>query len=887
MTSPNSSAPTGRDELPPIKFKDLADALLDRIEALVPAWLPGGARNGHEYVCGSLQGGKGSSCSVNMTSGKWADFASDEKGGDLVSLYAAAHGLGMGKAALAVARDEGLEDVAGVQRDGAHQRVERPTPPPAPPRPRSDEEWSVVRPVPANTPPPTFWHYHRKASDIVFKAEYRVGNDLHGFVVRFLKSDGGKDDCPYVWTQSSKDGSLKWNWKGFDDPRPLYLPGHTLPSGKQTVIIVEGEKKANILQACLDAGAPGVYVVVGWPGGCKAWAKADWSWIKSSTVLLWPDCDSKRENPTVKELNACADDATREALKLSKPFKPAHKQPGMAAMIAIGHHLVAEHACTAQLLAIDGPGIKPDGWDAADAITTDGWDFARVLQFFGTAYALPAVDGSKPAVDGAKKIDSPVGTSASDSAGTAAKKGEGSAEGETTNGKPMPWWLACFHDPAKNRWNLSRKTIINALRYDERLAGVLGFNLLSNTIEARLDWPFPHGRKGKIVGSIDLLLGNWLSKEYGLPAISRQAIMEGMETVAYENPWHPIQEWLTKLEWDNTSRIDKWLIHIIGETPETLTPELKEYLTIVGRCWLIGMVKRVLEPGCKFDYCPVLEGPGGLRKSTMVETLASGPWYSDTPFEIGKGKESQEQVQGIWAYEMGELSQMGKSEITAIKAFITAKVDRYRPAYGRVIEEHPRQCVLVGTTNESTYLRDRTGNRRFWPIPVNQTIKIEWLEKYRAQLFAEAYALYMAGEDCIPTDAQEKRLFVPVQEARLVETAVTSELMHVLNRKSLTGIEGEGINCLTEFVTLSQLTKALQVDAGKSNAGLESQVRSWMNQQGWEYMKKQVNGVRAWGWKRPKDWPPVDADHPSQVEAKPASAGASPTGVDFSDDAPF
>lgn len=887
MASSNSNAPQERDPLPPIKFNDLADALLARIETLVPAWLPGGTRNGHEYVCASLQGGKGSSCSVNMTTGRWADFASDERGGDLVSLYAAAHGLSMGKAALHVARDEGLEDVAGVQRDAGHQRIQRPAPPPAPAKPRSDEGWRTVAPVPAHAPEPTFQHYARPASDIMRHSEYSVGGDLYGYVVRFATSDGGKDDLPYTWCESTKDGTSSWKWKQFDEPRPLYLPGHTLPTSAQTVIVVEGEKKADILQACLEAGAPGVYVVVGWPGGCKAWAKADWSWIKGSTVLLWPDCDSKREAPTVKELNACADEAEREALKLSKPYKPAHKQPGMAAMIGIGHHLVADHACTAQLLAIDGPGIKPDGWDAADAIATEGWDFERVLQFFGTAYALPAADGAAPAAgaDAAKKIDSPVGTDAGDDGGAAASAG-GADHG---NGKPMPWWLACFHDPAKNRWNLSRKTIINALRYDERLAGVLGFNLLSNTMEARLDWPFPHGRKGKIVGSIDLLLGNWLSKEYGLPAISRQAIMEGMETVAYENPWHPIQEWLTGLEWDGISRIDKWLIHVIGENPETLAPDLKEYLTIVGRCWLVGMVKRVLEPGCKFDYCPVLEGPGGLRKSTMVETLASGPWYSDTPFEIGKGKESQEQVQGIWAYEMGELSQMGKSEITAIKAFITAKVDRYRPAYGRVIEEHPRQCVLVGTTNEATYLRDRTGNRRFWPIPVRHIIKIEWLEKYRAQLFAEAYTLYMQGVDCIPSRQDEERLFVPMQEARLVETAVTSELLYILNRESSTGVKGEGVNSLSDFVTLSQLAKALNVDAGKSNAGLESQIRSWMNQQGWEYKKKQINGVRGYGWERPKNWlADAQEDSPEgQDSPTPASAGASGMPVEYPDDAPF
>ena len=869
---------TERAPLPPIQFAALADALLSRAETLVPAWLPGGRRNGHEYVCGSLQGGSGSSLSVNMTTGQWADFASDERGGDLVGLYAACHGLTMGKAALTVARDEGLEDVAGVQRDSAHQRIERPTPPPAPPKPRSDEQWTVVRPVPSHAPKPTFKHYHRKPQDIVFTAEYRVNDQLHGYVVRFVTSDGGKDDCPYVWTQSSKDGGMKWNWKGFNDPRPLYLPGHVLPSGQQTVIVVEGEKKANILQACLDAGAPGVYVVVGWPGGCKAWAKADWSWIAGSTVLLWPDCDSKREAPSVKDLNACATEADRDALKASKPFKPAHKQPGMAAMIGIGHHLVDQHACTAQLLAIPEPGIVVDGWDAADAITTDGWDFARVLAFLGTAYALPALDANgKPAAagaDAAKKIDPPVGTNA---------PADADADGK------LPWWLKPYWDADKGRWNVSRKTIIAALRNDDRLANCIGFNALSNNMELRQDWPFPQATAGRIKNTTDLLLNDWLTKQYKLPAVSRQAITEAMETVAHENTWHPIHDYLRHLEWDGVTRINKWLIWTLGETPESLPPELREYFELVGRYWLLGMVNRVMLPGCKFDYCPVLEGAGGLGKSTMVEVLASTLWYSDTQFEIGKGKESSEQVGGVWLIELPELSAMGKAEVTAVKAFITSKVDRYRPAYARTMEEFPRQCVLVGTTNENTYLRDRTGNRRFWPIPVKRPIKTTWLARWRDQLFAEAYQLFQEGAQYTPSREQEERLFVKMQESRLVETAVTSELLTVLTRDPGKGTYADLVNNLTEFVTIDMLCHALGADPGKAPAGMQTEIRTWMNSQGWENKKVMINKVRRSGWVRPKGWPVQDEEEaPTPVkQSAPGAESGDPPPQDLPDDSPF
>ena len=858
-----------RAPLPPIKFAELADALLARATTLVPAWLPGGRINGHEYVCGSLQGGSGSSLSVNLTTGQWADFASDEKGGDLISLYAACHGLTMGKAALTVARDEGLEDVAGVQRDANHQRVERPEPPPAPAKPRSDEGWRTVTPVPAHAPAPHFKHYSRPATDIMRKSEYALGDAVYGYVVRFATSDGGKDDLPFTWCESTKDGTSSWKWKQFDEPRPLYLPSKTLGTGGETIIVVEGEKKADILQACLESGAPGVYLVVGWPGGCKAWAKADWSWIAGRTVLLWPDCDSKRTKPSVKDLNACATEEDREALKAAQPFMPAHKQPGMAAMIGIGHQLVSAHACTAQLLAIPQPGIVPDGWDAADAIQTDDWDFARVLAFLGTAYALPAADGTPaaPVAEAAKKIDPPVGTQASDDAAVDDK---------------LPWWLKPYWDAEKGRWNVSRKTIIAALRNDEQLANCIGFNQLSNNMELRQDWPFPQARAGRIKSTTDLLLGDWLSHKYKLPAVTRQAITEAMETVAHENSWHPIRDYLDSLEWDGVSRINKWLIWTLGETPESMTDHMREYFELVGRYWLLGMINRVMQPGCKFDYCPVLEGPGGLGKSTMVEVLASTPWYSDTQFEIGKGKESSEQVGGVWAIELGEMSAMGKAEVTAVKAFITSKVDRYRPAYARTMEEFPRQCVLVGTTNENTYLRDRTGNRRFWPIPVKQSIKTTWLARWRDQLFAEAYQLYQDGAQYTPSREQEERLFTPMQESRLVDTAVSSELLTALTREPGKGTYADLVNNLTEFVTIDMLCHALGADAGKAPAGMQTEIRTWMNAQGWEYKKVQMNGVRRPGWVRPKNWPV------QEPEEAPTPVGAAPVlPADLSDDQPF
>lgn len=867
-----------RGALPPINFQALADALLSNAEQLVPAWLPGGAKRGHEWVCGGLTGGEGSSCSVNLNNGRWADFATGEQGGDLTSLYGAIHGLTMGKAAVQVARDEGLEDVAGVQRDNAHQRIERPPPPPkAQKREHEDEGWTTVRPVPAMAPDPTFKHHKRQPQDIEHIATYRVGEELHGYIVRFRTSDGGKDTIPYTWCVSARTGTAKWTWRQFEEPRPLYLPGHGLPDGR-TVVLVEGEKKGDALQALLEAIAPGVYCVVSWPGGCNAWKKTDWSWLNGCTVLLWPDCDAKREQLTVAERKATPDKAAQVVLQQTKPLLPEQKQPGMAAMLGIGAHLRDAHGCTVQLLPIPAPGAVADGWDCGDAINTDGWDGARVLAFFGSAFALPAgAGGDAPSPQapapaggggkgGGKKIDGPADAE----------------EDDAGSGKPIPWWLEPYWDADKRRWLVSRKLVITALQRDEKLQGILGQNLLSSNIEALRPWPWPYGKAGPVTGSADLMLGKYLSDTYGLPSINRAALMEAIETVAMANPFHPVRDYLEGVTWDGTPRIDKWLIFAIGETPETLTPLKREYLALVGRFWLLGMVNRVMDPGCKFDYCPVLEGPGGLGKSTMPEVLASAPWFSDTHFDVSRGKEGQEQVQGLWIYEIAELANFGKSDVELIKAFITAKVDRYRPSYGRVVESYPRQCLLVGTTNQNTYLRDRTGNRRFWPIPVRQRINNPWLRKMRDQLLAEAFALYLQGERFTPTPEEEGRLFSPMQESRLVDTAVHSQLQFVLTREPAdAGIQSR-VNNLTEFVTMAQITEALGVDAAKSNAALEGQIRGWFEHEGWGRLKKMVHGVRAWGYLRPRDWPSRD-DGADPMETPPPAAQPTEEG----DDAPF
>jgi putative DNA primase/helicase len=892
---------TDRPPLPDIKYAELADALLDRIDQLLPKWLPGGVvKNGEYFVLSVFRHEKTPSLSVRVSgenAGCWRDHGGDALGGDLISLYAAIHGFigQQGKAAAQVAREEGLEDVAGlVTKRGDASVVPRPAlsaPAPKPVAHKSDEGWRTVVPVPANAAAPTFKHQYRVAEDIEHTATYRIDDQLFGYVVRFRTSDGGKETLPYTWCTSAKDGCSRWHWRQWEEPRPLYFPGGVSPllagdadGSMPTVILVEGEKKAGILQTLLDLHAPGIYLVASWAGGCKAWKKADWSWINGCTVLLWPDCDGKREPLTKKERDACLDDAGRDIAQAMKPLLPTIKQPGMAAMLGIGALLRDAHACTVQLLPIPEPLSVPDGWDCADAINTDGWGGARVQAFFGQAQPLPPVSS-----------DEASGGRPGKPAGHSGKGGGGSdlppadANGAGGEGDAFQDHLNFMCEKLKcevHELGVNRKLLIVALRKAPGLKDCLGFNELTGAPGTRVPWPW-RTVAGPLKDTDDLGLGDYICSTYKLKAASRASLSEAIETVADQNRFHPIKDWLAEQAHDGTPRIDKWLIHVLGMDPDKLAPKLRRYLELVGRYLLIGLVARVMEPGCKFDYSPVFEGLPGVGKSTFVKTLVGAEYFSDTHFDIGNGKDGFEQLEGLWGYELSELTALRKADSEQVKQFFSSTVDRFRGAYGKYVQAHPRQCVIFCSTNKKQYLYDLTGNRRFWPIWIDQQIKLDWLRKYRAQLFAEALKLYQAGERYAPTREDEELYFEPEQKKRLVETAVQSRMYELLTREGAPSGEGKvsnDLNQLVTFVTLDRLVSALGADAAKSSSLLESQIRGWLDAHGWSYGREST-GQRRRGYMQPKVWPPkIEDDEGAVAPRTPAHAGGNDEG---DDDEPF
>lgn len=218
---------------------------------------------------------------------------------------------------------------------------------------------------------------------------------------------------------------------------------------------------------------------------------------------------------------------------------------------------------------------------------------------------------------------------------------------------------------------------------------------------------------------------------------SANYFVEAIPTIARENTYHPVHDYLSPLAWDGTPRLDTWLT-TYGQAPDT------PYTRAVGKLILIAAIARIRTPGVKFDEMLVLQGKQGTSKSTALQILAvRHEWFTDSAPLAGSSREILEALLGKWIIEFAELSGIHKRTIEELKSFLTRTYDRGRLAYGRVALDWPRSCVFFGTTNSDTYLIDET-NRRFWPVTVG-TFDLAALARDRDQIWAEAATLHAAG----------------------------------------------------------------------------------------------------------------------------------------------
>ena len=270
------------------------------------------------------------------------------------------------------------------------------------------------------------------------------------------------------------------------------------------------------------------------------------------------------------------------------------------------------------------------------------------------------------------------------------------------------------------------------------------FNELANRIQITgpLPWERPEGNMfwrdadtAQLLSIIDIRY---------LPFSSRNHDV-AFTKAADDRHFHPVRDYLNSLpEWDGIERVEDLFIRYLqaDDTP---------YVRAVTRKTFAAAVARVYVPGIKFDCVPVLDGDQGIGKSTIVKDLVTSEYYSETlSLTDMDDKSGAEKLQGFWAVEIGELAGMKKADIEKVKAFLSTCDDKYRPSYGKVVESHPRQCIIIATVNgERGYLRDITGNRRFWIIKLHQKKqKKTWdfTPEYRAQFWAEAKEIWKSGE---------------------------------------------------------------------------------------------------------------------------------------------
>lgn len=331
-----------------------------------------------------------------------------------------------------------------------------------------------------------------------------------------------------------------------------------------------------------------------------------------------------------------------------------------------------------------------------------------------------------------------------------------------------------YTEQGKLRSTISNFSLI--IENEPLLKGKIAYNEFSNraVVIGQLPWR-KKGNMGDWNDTDDSGLREFIEKYYGISSTAKCA---DALALSFENhSFHPIKDYLESLTWDGVERVNTLFIDYLGA-------EDNSYVRTVARKIIVAAVARVFVPGIKFDNMPVLAGPQGMGKSTIIKKIGQ-QWYSDSLTTVS-GKEAYEQLQGVWILEMGEMMATKKADIEATKHFLSKTEDIYRVAYGRRTSRFSRQCIFIGTTNDREFLRDKTGNRRFWPIDVgivpHKKSVFDDLNQYEIdQVWAEAVDLWRAGEKLYLTGEEEKEA-KKQQEEHSEESAKAGLIEEYLNR---------------------------------------------------------------------------------------------------------
>lgn len=359
------------------------------------------------------------------------------------------------------------------------------------------------------------------------------------------------------------------------------------------------------------------------------------------------------------------------------------------------------------------------------------------------------------------------------------------------------------HPPAEWREMLARRgdrilgderNVLLALQLAPELRDVLRFDEFRQVIQFGRVPPWRQVHLGdRWTDDDDLHLQAWLQRQ-GIDVRQRGVVADAVSVASKGWIVHPVREYLRSLTWDGEPRLQISMQEYFGADGDP------RYLALVGRKFFIAAVARVVQPGCQVDHVLVLEARQGAGKSSAIGKLAE-PWSTDGLGDL-HSKDSAIHLSGVWIVELAELAALRRSETEAMKAFLTRRTDRYRPPFGRRAVDVPRQCVFVATTNEAQYLRDPTGNRRFWPVRCGE-IDLAAIERDRDLLWAEAVHRFDAGEPWHPV-GDEKSLAAAEQEDRVLVTELEQQVAEYLDKLAAAGID--------EVTTSEVFSSALNID---------------------------------------------------------------------------
>lgn len=290
------------------------------------------------------------------------------------------------------------------------------------------------------------------------------------------------------------------------------------------------------------------------------------------------------------------------------------------------------------------------------------------------------------------------------------------------------------------------------------------------------------------LGSDDGRLRFFLDSNFNITGVGM--IMDTFKEKTHRNTFHPIKQYIESIKWDGVARLETLFIDFLGA-------EDTKYIRTVTRKQFIAGVARIYEPGCKFDNMLVLVGKQELGKSYLIDAMGR-QWFCDSIKKL-ESKEAGEYLQRSWIVEFGEMTHMSKSSVEEIKHFITKRNDSYRVAYDRTVSDFPRHCIFFGTTNNKNFLKDETGNRRFWVVDVGTTKSFyttyDLTDEYIDQVWAEAKFYYDKGE-LLTLDDEMKKIAEAIQFEHMEENPRLDSIKDYLEDKAIICIRELWDKCL-------------------------------------------------------------------------------------------